>query len=77
MPVSKLTDVCREMLSINIYKETTSKIQEKNVEKILGELRRIGLKDYFGVQKEMAMRSDDEMRWKILGDLKWVIHGNI
>lgn len=77
MPVSKLTDVCHEMLSINIYKETTSKIQEKNVEKILGELRRIGLKDYFGVQKELAMGSDDEIRWKILGDLKWVIHGNI
>lgn len=47
------------------------------MEKILGELRRIGLGDYYHIKKEDVMRREDELRWKIVWDLKWLIDGKI
>lgn len=47
------------------------------MEKILGELRRIGLGDYYQIKKEDVMGVDDQLRWKIVADLKWVIDGRI
>jgi hypothetical protein len=39
----------------------------------LGELRRIGLGDYYHVTKEIVMGSNDDIRWKIIWDLKWIV----
>lgn len=47
------------------------------MEKILGEMRRIGLADYYQVKKGDVMNTDDTVRWRILADLKWVIDGKI
>jgi hypothetical protein len=48
-----------------------------NVEKILGELRRIGLGDYFNITREAVMGVNDDLRWKIVWDLKWIVDGKI
>lgn len=46
------------------------------MEKILGELRRIGLSAYYGVTGAQVL-TEEGIRWRILGDLRWLIEGKI
>lgn len=65
------------MLDIKLHKETTPQILINNIEKILSELRKIGLTEYYSITKETVMSVEDTARWKILNDLKWLIDGKI
>ena len=76
LTASKLSEVCSELLNINLYRETTNRIQQTNIDKILGELRRIGLTAFYLTDREEVQRSE-QIRWKILSHIMSLIEGNV
>ena len=73
-----MNEICGELLGLNLYRETTSRIQQRNVQKILEELRRIGMNSYYGLKEDRVLdRWEAGMRWKILWDVRWLLEKKV
>ena len=76
--VQKLSQIVGELLGLTLYRETTAKIQHRNVSRIMEELRRIGLSPYYSIEDGRVMDPfDDGIRWRILWDVRWLLQGRV